>query len=113
MRRIRLRVSTATGGLTGPEVPSAIALQQRPVPAAERLRVDRKARPPLGRTQPAHCRKQRTVSGRVPRPRPSATQDRHLVAQNHDLEVALTAAAGEKTNEPAEEPVEQTGQQDA
>jgi hypothetical protein len=34
--------------------PSAFALQQRPVPTAERLRADRKARPPLGRKQPAH-----------------------------------------------------------
>jgi hypothetical protein len=36
-----------------------------------------------------------------------------LVAQDHDLELALTAAAGEQTNETAEEPVQQTGQQDA
>jgi hypothetical protein len=35
------------------------------------------------------------------------------VAQNNDLELALTAAAGEQTNETAEEPVQQTGQQDA
>jgi len=34
-----------------------------------------------------------------------------LVAQNQDLELALTAAAGEQTNETAEEPVQQTGQQ--
>jgi len=44
---------------------------------------------------------------------PSASQDRDLVAQNHDLELALTAPAGEQTNETAEEPVQQTGQQDA
>jgi hypothetical protein len=93
--------------------PSAIALQQRPVPAAQRLRADRKARPPPGRKQPAHRGKQRTVSGRVPRPPPSAPQDRQLVAQNHDFELALTAAAGEQTNETAEQPVQQTGQQDA
>ena len=92
---------------------SAFALQQRPVPAAERLRADRKGRPPLGRKQPAHRSKQRTVSGRVLRPPPSAPQDRHLVAQDHDLELALTPAAGEQTNETAEEPVQQTGQQDA
>jgi hypothetical protein len=36
-----------------------------------------------------------------------------LVAQSHDFEVALTAAAGEQTNENAEEPVEQAGQQEA
>jgi hypothetical protein len=36
-----------------------------------------------------------------------------LVAQNHDLEFALTAAAGEKTNDGAEEPVQQRSQQDA
>jgi hypothetical protein len=34
------------------------------------------------------------------------------VAQNHDLELAVTAAASELTNEKAEEPVQQTGQQD-
>jgi hypothetical protein len=33
-----------------------------------------------------------------------------LVAQNHDLELALTAAPGGPTNETAEEPVQQTGQ---
>jgi hypothetical protein len=71
---------------------------------------DGKARPPLGRKQPAHRGKQRTVSGRVLRPPPSASQDRDLVAQNHDLELALTAPAGEQTNETAEEPVQQTGQ---
>jgi hypothetical protein len=36
-----------------------------------------------------------------------------LVAQDDDLELALTAAAGEQTNETAEEAVQQTGQQDA
>src|SRR6266545_4295761 len=92
---------------------SAFALQQRPVPAAERLRADRKARPPLAWKQPAHRGKQRTVSGRVLRPPPAAPQDRHLVAQNHDLELALTAAAGEQTNDTAEEPVQHAGQQDA
>ena len=45
--------------------PSAFALQQGPVPAAERPRADREARPPLGWKQPARRRKQRTVSGRV------------------------------------------------
>jgi len=93
--------------------PSAFALRQRPLPAAERLRADRKGRPPLGRKQPARRGKQRTVSGRGLRPPPSAPQDRHLAAQNHDLELALTAAAGEQTNKTAEEPVQQTGQQDA
>jgi hypothetical protein len=93
--------------------PSALALLQRPVPAAQRLRADRKARPPLGRKQPAHRSKQRTVSGRVLRPPPAARQDRHLVAQNHDLELALTAAAGDQTKQTAEEPVQRAGQQDA
>jgi hypothetical protein len=82
--------------------PSAIALQQRPVPAAQCLRADRKARPSLGWKQPAHRSKQRTVSGRVLWPLPAAPQDRHLVAQNHDLELARAAAAGEQTNENAE-----------
>jgi hypothetical protein len=99
---------------TGPTAAlAAVALQQPPVPAAECLRADRKARPPLDRKQPARRNEQRTISGRVPRPPSSAPQDRHLVAQNHDFEVALTAAAGEQTNENAEEPVEQAGQQDA
>ena len=93
--------------------PSAIALQQRPVPAAQRLRTDRKARPPLGRKQPARRSKQRTVSGPVLRPPPSAPQDRELVAQNHDLKLALTPTASKQTNETAEEPVQQTDQQDA
>jgi len=93
--------------------PSAIALQQRPVPAAERLWPDRKARPPLGHKQPARRGKQGTVGGRVLRPPPSAPQDRHLMAENHDLELALTAAPGEQPNETTEEPIQQTGQQDA
>jgi hypothetical protein len=96
-----------------PAAPSVIAMQQRPVPAAQRLRPDRKARPPLERKQPARRSKQRAVSGRVLRPPPAAAQDRQLVAQNHDLELALTAAAGEKNKKTAEEPVHQTGQQDA
>jgi hypothetical protein len=33
------------------------------------------------------------------------------MAQNHDLELALTAAAGERTNETADQPAQQTGQQ--
>jgi hypothetical protein len=36
-----------------------------------------------------------------------------LVAQNHDLELALTATANEQTNTNAKEPIQQTGQQDA
>jgi hypothetical protein len=35
------------------------------------------------------------------------------MAQNHDLELALTAAPGEQPNETTEEPIQQTGQQDA
>ena len=90
-----------------------MALQQRPVPAAERPRADREARPALERKQPAGRSKQRTISGRVLQPLPAAPQDRNLVAQNHDLELAPTAAADEQTHENAEEPVQQTGQQDA
>jgi hypothetical protein len=73
------------------------------MPTAERLRTDREARPPLGRKQSAGRSKQRTVSGRVLRPPPAAPQDRNLVAQNHDLELALTAAAGEQTEETAQD----------
>jgi hypothetical protein len=107
-RRGRKRRTTRRAG-----APAAIALQQRPVPAAQRLRAGRKARPALERKQPTRRSKQRTVSGRVLRPPASAPQDRHLVAQNHDLELALTATAGGQTNANAKEPVQQTGQQDA
>jgi hypothetical protein len=81
------------------------------MPTAERLLADREARPPLGRKQSAGRSKQRTVNGRVLRPPPAAPQDRNLVAQNHDLELALTAAAGEQTEETAQEPVQHAGQQ--
>jgi hypothetical protein len=84
-----------------------------PEPAAQRLRASRKAGPALERKQPTRRSKQRPVSGRVLRPPVSAPQDRHLVAQNHDFELALTATAGEQTNANAKEPVQQTGQQDA
>jgi hypothetical protein len=62
---------------------SPTSLTQCPVPAAERLRADRKARPSLRREQPAHRSEQGPVDGRVLRPLPSAPEDRQLVAQ-HD-----------------------------
>jgi hypothetical protein len=88
-------------------------VQQRPVPAAKRLRTDGKARPPLGRKQPAHCREQGSVGRRVLRPVPSAPEDRELVAQNPNLKLPLTTTAGEHANESAEEPVHQRHQHDA
>jgi hypothetical protein len=54
-----------------------------------------------------------TVAGPVLRPLPSAPEDRELVAQDHDLELPLTAAACEHADEAAEEPVQQTRQHDA
>jgi hypothetical protein len=101
-------------GTTRPATASSSAsLQQCPVPAAKSLRADRKTGPALGREQPADRSEQGSVDARVLRPPPSALQDRHLVAQNHDLELALTATAGEQTNANAKEPVQQTGQQNA
>jgi hypothetical protein len=35
------------------------------------------------------------------------------MAQKHDLKLALTPTASKQTNEKAEEPIQQTGQQDA
>jgi hypothetical protein len=55
---------------------SPTSLKQRPVPAAERLRADRKAGPALGREQPADRSEQGPVDGRVRRPPPAAPEDR-------------------------------------
>jgi hypothetical protein len=92
---------------------SATSLKQRSVPAAKRLRADRKAGPPLVREQAARRSKQRPVGGRVPRPRPSAPEDRQLVAQHDDLKLTLTTAAGEHADNPAKEPIQHTRQHDA
>jgi hypothetical protein len=92
---------------------SPTSLTQCPVPAAERLRADRKARPSLRREQPAHRSEQGPVDGRVLRPLPSAPEDRQLVAQHDDLKLPLTATAGEHAHEEAQEPVQQTHQHDA
>jgi hypothetical protein len=86
---------------TGPATVSATSLEQGPVPAAKRPRTDRKARPPLGRKQAAHGSQQRSISGRIPRPLPSAPQDRQLVAQHHDLKLPFTTTAGKQANNPA------------
>jgi hypothetical protein len=64
---------------TGPAPAAASAsLKQCPVPAAKRSRADRKAGPPLGREQPTHRSEQGPVDGRVPRPLPTAPEDRQL-----------------------------------
>jgi hypothetical protein len=60
--------------------PSPISQQQRPVPAAKRLRADRKAGPARGRKQPAGRSQQGSVGRAVLRPLPSAPEDRQLVA---------------------------------
>jgi len=58
-------------GTTEPARPlSPISLQQRSVPAAQRLRADRKAGPPLGRQQAAGRSEQGSVGARVLRPLP-------------------------------------------
>ncbi len=93
--------------------PSPISQQQRPVPAAKRLRADRKAGPPRGRKQPAGRSQQRSVGRGVPRPLPSPPKDRQLVAQHDDFKLPLTATAGKHANETAQEPIEQRHQHEA
>jgi hypothetical protein len=91
---------------TGPaSATSAASLTQCPVPAAQRLRADRKAGPALGREQPADRSEQGPVGGRVPRPPPAAPEDRQLVAQHDDLKLPLTTTAGEHADEAAQKPV--------
>jgi hypothetical protein len=92
---------------------SPTSLMQCPVPAAERLRTDRKAGPSLGREQPAYRSEKGLVGGRVMRPLPSAPEDCQLVAQHDDLKLPLTTTAGEHADEAAQEPVQQRHQQDA
>jgi hypothetical protein len=58
-------------GTTEPARPlSPVSLQQRSVPAAQRLRADRKAGPPLWREQAAGRSEQGSVGTGVPRPLP-------------------------------------------
>jgi hypothetical protein len=97
---------------TEPATRSPIAPQQRPMPAAKRLRADRKTRPALRRKQPTRCGEQRSVCGRVMRPLPSAPEDGQLMAQHDDLKFALAAAADERAKKTAEEPVRQRHQHD-
>jgi hypothetical protein len=92
---------------------SPTSLKQRSVPAAERLRTDRKAGRSLGREQPAYRSEQGLVDGRVLRPLPPAPEDRQLVAQHDDLKLPLTTTAGEHADEAAQEPVQHRHQQDA
>lgn len=80
------------------------------MPTAKRLRAHGEARPLLGREQPARRSKQHAVSGRVLCPPPTAPEDRELMAQDDDLELPLTAGAGEHANEAAQEPVQHTRQ---
>jgi hypothetical protein len=80
------------------------------VPAAKRPRTHGEARPPLGREQAARRSEQGSVAGRVPRPLPSAPEDRELLTQDDDLKLPLTAAADEHANNPAQQPVQQTRQ---
>jgi hypothetical protein len=99
---------------TGPATAAAPAsLKHCPVPAAKRSRADRKAGPPLGREQPAHRSEQGPVDGRVPRPLPTAPEDRQLVAQHDDLKLPLTTTTGEHAHEAAQKSIQQTRQHDA
>jgi hypothetical protein len=92
---------------------ASASLEQRPVPAAKRLRANRKAGPALGREQAGGRSQQGSVGGRIPPPLPAAPEDRKLVAQDHDLKLSLATAADEHSNKAAQEPVQQTGQHDA
>jgi hypothetical protein len=94
-------------------VASSTSLKQCPVPAAKRLRADRKAAPARGWEHPAGRSEQGSVDRRVLRTPSTAPEDRRLVAQDDDLKLPLTAAAGEYPNDPAEKPVEQTHQHHA
>jgi hypothetical protein len=88
-------------------------LQQRPVPAAKRLRIDGKAGPALVRQQAAGRSEQGPVDARVLRTLAAAPEDRQLVAQHDDLKLPLTATAGKHAKETAQEPVEQRHQHEA
>jgi len=83
------------------------------VPAAKRPWTHRKAAPALAREEATRGSEQGSVDSRVSRTPPAAPEDRQLVAQNDDLELALTAATHEHADEAAEEPVQQTRQHDA
>ena len=108
------RISAASGGRPGLRwCRRRFPLPQRPVPAAQRLRTESKAGPPLGWKQQAGRGEEGSVDGRVPRPLPSTLKDRELVAQGDDLKLPLTATAGEHANEAAQKPVQQTPQHDA
>ncbi len=86
-------------GTTGPTAVFPTSLQQRAVPAAKRLRAHRNAGPPLGWKQPARGGEQGAVGRRVLRSLSSSPEDRELVAQDHDLKLTLTPAAGEQAND--------------
>jgi hypothetical protein len=92
---------------------SATSLQQCPVPAAKRRWTHRKAGPPLSREHPTGRSERGAVGGRVPRPLPSAPEDRELVTQHDDLKVPLTTASREEANNHGQEPVQHTHQHDA
>ena len=87
--------------------------QQRPVPAAQRPRTHRKARPALGRQQTARSRPQRPVDRPVPRSLPTPPEDRELVSQHHDLELPLTTTPDEHPDQPAQKPIQQRHFHDA
>jgi len=86
-------------GTTGPTAVFPTSLQQRAVPAAKRLRAHRNAGPPLGWKQPARGGEQGAVGRRVLRSLSSSPEDREPVAQDHDLKLTLTPAAGEQAND--------------
>jgi hypothetical protein len=96
-----------------PGTAAPTSLTQCPVPAAKRLRADRKAGPPLRREDAAGRCEQGLVGGRVPRPLSTAPEDRQPVAQHDDLKLPLTTTAREHADEAAQKPVQQTHQHDA
>jgi hypothetical protein len=80
------------------------------VPAAKRLRANRKAGAAFGWEQTAGRCPQYAIDGRVLRPLSAAPEDRQLVTQDDDLKLSLTTAADERANKPAQDPIQQTRQ---
>jgi hypothetical protein len=109
-RQIRVRVSAPRGTARLAAGASSTSLKQSSMPAAERLRADRKAGPALGREQRARCGEQRSVGCCVVRPPSAAPEDHQLVSQDHDLKLPLTATMGERADNPAQKPVQQPRQ---
>jgi hypothetical protein len=88
--------------------------KKRPMPATKRPRAHHETGPPLARQQQTTRRRQeRPVSGRVVRLLPSSAQNRKLVAEHHDLQIALAADSHDHPDQPAQTPVQQAHRHDA